>query len=246
MMSLLNLTIDTYERKVRLYPAMVLVAACVVTIVAILSVQLSVVESLGAACIGLLIECGGAFLLSQLARDAGKNKEKMLFEKWGGMPSVAIFRHRDARLDAITKARYHKKLATLVKGTKPPSVTDEQSDPGAADQVYIAWSAYLRVNTRDTKKYRLLFQENISYGFRRNTWGLRPVGIIANIFCFLTIATWSYIGYQSTHEISAKVVGAAICILLLLLLWIFRFSSDWVRIPADAYAARLAEAVDTI
>ncbi len=245
-MSLANLTIDTYERKARLYPVLLLVAPVAVTIVAILSIQLSAVESLGAAFIGLLIECGGAFLLSQLARDAGKNKEKMLFEKWGGMPSVAIFRHRDTRLDAITKARYHKKLATLVKGAKPPSVTDEQSAPGSADQVYIAWSTYLRVNTRDTKKYRLLFQENISYGFRRNTWGLRPVGIMTNSFCLLTLATWSYLSYQSTHKISANIVGAAICILLLLLLWVFRFSANWVRTPADAYAARLAEAIDTL
>ncbi len=246
MISALHWTIDTFERKARLYPVLLLVAPIAVTIVAILSVQLSVVGSLCAALIGLLIECGGAFFLSQLARDAGKRKEKKLFEKWGGMPSVAIFRHCDTRLDAITKGRYHKKLATLVKGARPPSVTGEQSGPDDADQVYAAWSTYLRVNTRDTKKYRLLYEENISYGFRRNTWGLRPVGIVTNIVCFFALATWSYIAYQSTHEISTKVVGAAICILVLLLLWIFRFSSSWVRTAADAYAARLAEAVDTL
>jgi hypothetical protein len=39
-------------------------------------------------------------------------------------------------------------------------------------------------------------------------------------------------------------MGAAVLALVFLVLWIFRFTPDWVRIPADAYAERLAEAVD--
>src|SRR5713101_427338 len=120
--------------------------------VRIVSAKLSSLESISAAIVG----CGGAFLLSQLARDAGKKGEKALFAKWGGLPSVAIFRHSDSRLDSITKARYHKKLSALVPGVKAPSAEEERADPAAAEQVYTAWSMYLRVNTRDTKKYLLL------------------------------------------------------------------------------------------
>jgi len=239
-------TIDIYERKARLYPALLLVAPVVITLVAILSIRLSVVESVAAALLGLLIECGGAFFLSQLAHDAGKQKEKRLFEQWGGMPSVAIFRHRDTRLDAITKTRYHKKLATVVKGARQPSVAGEQSDPDAADQIYAAWSTYLRINTRDTKKYRLVYEENISYGFRRNTWGLRPIGITTNLLCLFALTFWSYVVYHSTHQINTKILVAVLCVLVLLFLWLFRFSSQWVRLAADAYAARLVEAIDTL
>jgi hypothetical protein len=108
-----------------------------------------------------------------VTRDAGKKREQSLFASWGGMPSVAIFRHRDPRIDGITKYRYHKTLGGLVEGAKAPSVANEEADPSAADRVYQAWSTYLRVNTRDTKKYSRLFQENVSYGYRRNLWGLR-------------------------------------------------------------------------
>lgn len=150
-----------------------LIAPIVITVVGIASTKLSALESLGTALAG----CGGAFLLTQLARDAGKKREKQFFVAWGGIPSVTIFRHRDTRIDAITKSRYHRQLAALVKGAKGPSPEEEQTDPAMADQVYSAWSSYLRVHTRDTKKYSLLFQENISYGYRRNLCGLRPLGI---------------------------------------------------------------------
>ncbi len=33
---------------------------------------------------------------------------------------------------------------------------------------------------------------------------------------------------------------------LFLSLWLFRFSPDWVRVPANAYAERLAESLETM
>jgi hypothetical protein len=241
-MTSLHLITDGYERKARLYPALLLIAPVVIIIVGVASTKLSTLESFATVLAG----CGGAFLLTQLARDAGKKREKQFFEAWGGLPSVAIFRHRDTRIDAITKARYHKQLSTLVKGTKVPSPEEEAADPAMADQMYNAWSSYLRVHTRDTKKYKLLFQENISYGYRRNVCGLRSLGMVLSTLSFAGGAGWIYCLYSTTGTITAESVGALICVLVILLLWAFRFTPDWVRIPADAYAERLAETINAI
>jgi hypothetical protein len=236
-----NLLTDSYERRARLYPALLLIAPVVVTLVAILPGKWSALQSVVAAIAGF----GGAFLLAQLARDAGKNREQQLFAKWGGSPSIAIFRHRDPRLDPITKVRYHKALSSLVKGANAPSPEEEESNSVAADQVYAAWSKYLRANTRDTKKYGLLFEENVSYGYRRNVWGLRPVGIIVGTLCCLVAAGRIYQQQRTAGNIDEDTAAAVIVGLLFLALWIFRFSSNWVRIPAEAYADRLAETVDS-
>ncbi len=185
-------------------------------------------------------------MLTQLARDAGKQGEKALFEMWGGLPSVAIFRHRDTRLDAITKARFHKKLAGLVKEAKAPTVEQEKADPASADLVYSAWSNYLRVNTRDTKKFNLLFHENVSYGYRRNVWGLRSIGIAVSLFSGIVCSIRLYFTYQSSGSFDETLVGGAIFAVVLLLLWVFRFTSRWVRMPADAYAERLAESAEIL
>lgn len=237
-----NLVTDVYERKARLYPALLLIAPIVAAVVATFSENLSSVKAFGV----VMVSCGGAFLLTQLARDSGVKGEKELFLRWGGMPSVAIFRHRDTRLDSITKARYHKKLANLVKEAKAPTAEEEQADHSAADRVYSAWSNYLRVNTRDTKKFALLFQENVSYGYRRNVWGLRAFGIAACALSSLVCVARLYLAYESTGKLDGPSAGAGVFAFVLLTLWIFRFTADWVRIPADAYAERLAECAETL
>lgn len=241
-MKSLNLITDGYDRKARLYPALLLLTPIVVTIIALWPATFSTLKAISATVVG----CGGAFFLSQLARDAGKQREKTLFQEWGGLPSVAVFRHRDSRFDSITKARFHKKLASLVKGAKAPSASQEQTDPTGADLAYSAWSTYLRVNTRDTKKYPLVFRELVNYGFRRNLWGMRKIGITASAGAFLITSALCAERYRATTGINEELAGAATLALIFLLLWIFRFTGDWVRVPADAYAERLAEAADTI
>ncbi len=239
-MSAFSQILEGYERKARFYPALVLLAPVAALVVAVMLPTLSTVKSI----VTIIITCGGTWLLSQLARDEGKKGEQKLFEEWDGMPSVAIFRHRDLRIDSITKERYHKKLAGLVKSTKAPSAAEEAATPDAADGIYRAWSTYVRMNTRDTKKYHHLFKENVYYGYRRNLWGMRPIGIALSVLSFLGGLGWLGYQYKVGQELSVAVMGADALALALALLWIFRFTAEWVRIPADAYAERLAEAVD--
>lgn len=241
-MDILSLFTNEYERKARLYPALILLTPLTVTALVIISDKLSGVNAIGTG----VVVSGGAFLLAQLARDAGKKGEKDLFVQWGGLPSVAILRHRDTRIDSITKARYHQKLAKLVKGTKAPSVKNEEANPTATDEVYTAWSNYLRVNSRDTNKYSLLFQENINYGFRRNIWGMRLFGILLSAIPSVISAVFIYQQYRVSAKLSNELIAAFIFSIIFLGLWIFCFTSQWVRVPADAYAERLAEIADNI
>ena len=231
-----------YERKARLYPALLLIAPIVAVGVALLS---SKIAGLQALLFGVAV-CGGAFLLTQLARDAGKRKEKDLFELWGGVPSVAIFRHRDVQLDQATKKRYHKKLSSLVEEAEAPSAEEEENDPDVTDDIYSAWSNFLRSNTRDKNTFNLLFQENINYGYRRNVWGMRSIGIITSLLSIFGSAIKIYYTYQSTAQFDSPSIMAGVFSLCILALWVFCFTADWVRIPANAYAERLMESIDVL
>jgi hypothetical protein len=242
-MSLIDLVSDAYERKARLYPALMLIAPVVATGVALVSTKFTGLQSVVSGIVG----CGGAFLLTQLARDAGKNREPALYKRWGGMPSIAIFRHAHSRLDSITKGRYHKQLTTLVKGTKAPTSEQEAIDPAAADQVYAAWSHFLRVRARENaKKFPRVFDENVNYGYRRNVFGLRPVGIGVTLICCLVAGVRLFAVHKATGEIAGELAWALGFSALLFFLWAFRFTASWVRVPADEYAARLAETVEAI
>ena len=94
-MNLEILIMDEYERKARLYPALLLIAPIIGTVFALLSIKMAI-------SVTIFVSSGGAYLLTQLARDKGKEKEPKLFNEWGGMPSIAIFRHTDNQLDKIT------------------------------------------------------------------------------------------------------------------------------------------------
>jgi hypothetical protein len=234
--------VDNYDRKARLYPSLLLIAPLIAVIVAAVSTKYSVLQTVAMG----IISCGGAFLLTQFARDAGKKLEPKLLQAWGGLSSIVIFRHRDNRFDAITKARYHKAMVSLVEHTKAPSQVREQENPTAADEVYAAWSNYLRTHTRDQKRFSLLFKENINYGYRRNVVGLRAIGISISALALLIAIARVYSLYSHSGEIDSVMAAAGAFSFVLLLLWIFRFSPNWVRIPADAYAYRLIEAIDLL
>ena len=70
-MNLETLLMDEYERKARLYPALLLIAPIVGTVFVLLSIEMAI----GAT---ILVSSGGAYLLTQLARDKGKEKESKL------------------------------------------------------------------------------------------------------------------------------------------------------------------------
>ncbi len=186
-----------------------------------------------------------AVLADQLGRDGGRNKQPKLFQQWGGMPSTAMLRHRDPRLNRVTRARYHAKLRSIV-GTALPSVEMEAAAPEKADEVYESCVDLLRARTRDRKAFALVFAENVAYGFRRNVWGMRPAGtaiaLLASVMCFVRLGVeWSRSGAIS----SAPAIGLLACTVLSSL-WLARFTSVWVKLTAEAYARALLAACEVI
>jgi hypothetical protein len=236
-----KLITDPYDRKARLYPALLLFLPAIVTVVMYLQTVLPLFQQL----LPIIVSCGVIFLLTHLVRDKGKQKEAKLFEKWDGMPSVVIFRHCDSRIDAITKARYHNRLSTMCQ-TVSPTIENEQTDKKGTDIIYTAWSNYLRGQTRDKSKFNLLFQENINYGFRRNIFGVRRLGIIVSFLCVLANIGWGYTTYKSGVSLIINQFISIGTSGILLMCWVFVFSTEWVRVPANAYAERLTEAIDVL
>ena len=184
--------------------------------------------------------------MTQLARDPGKNLEGKLWTSWGGPPSIVILRHCDPRIDPITKARYHMRLVDLVPNTIAPTPDSERDDPVTSDTCYTAWSTHLRNSTRDQKRFHLLFDELVSYGYRRNLLGLRPYGLLSSILASLGCSAFIGIALY-LHRDLRNALWLTLCVnILLLMFWAFRVTPAWVRLTAENYAARLVEAVDDL
>jgi len=236
--------IDKYSLNARFYP-MVLFYLPVLLLGILFSLQFDKYTHLLTS-LGIL----GAmsFFLQQIGRDPGKSKERALWKTWGGPPSTRILRWRDDTIDVNTKKRYHLKLQALCPLDVVPNTDFEKQWPIDADSAYEAWAKYLRSKTRDTKKYSLLFTENINYGYRRNLWGLKSYAI--SLLIFLMVATYGYSCWANKIfnplDFSAPFFIGEIMLLILLSLWLLKVRADWVKIPADAYAERLLESTESL
>ena len=182
----------------------------------------------------------------QLGRDLGKRKEARLFRSWDGKPTTRMLRHRDSTFDHHTKARYHQKLDKLLPAIKVPSPRAEKGNPEAADTVYESCVKYLLEATRDKKKHALIFEANVSYGFRRNFWGMKSAGIAISILGLLSSTANVVYGYSESARISATSISAVAICGLLFMWWLFRITPKWVRLAGDAYAERLLSACEIL
>lgn len=194
---------------------------------------------------GLTVWSGATVLLGQLGRDCGKQKQPRLFGMWGGEPAIRALRHADAE-NLVVLERIHRRLNSLMRG-KLPTAAQELVDPRAADDAYAGCIRFLREKTRDRKKFNLIFEENCNYGFRRNLWGLKPLGVVVTIVALAALAALVVIEPRvlaAPGRQRVLIPGLVIC--LILIGWIVIVTPRWVRIPANAYVERLLEATERL
>ncbi|MEO0828020.1 MAG: hypothetical protein AAFY20_00640 [Cyanobacteria bacterium J06639_14] len=184
-------------------------------------------------------------LLAQLGRDRGKKLEPMLFQTWGGKPTTAILRHRDTRLDTVTKSRLHGWLNQRIDGLHLPDALVELDDPVEADKQYDSAVYWLRSKTADNQRFARLHEENVSYGFRRNLLGLKPLGIIFSILLiFADLVVNQPLTVDKTIDFLSQ-PSIAVALFLAVFL-IFFVTESWVRNSAEAYAFALFNTVESL
>lgn len=233
--------LNEYSRNARLKPAFLVGLP-----VALLATGLGLSSSrLLGAISGPLTAAGLTFLLSQLSRDAGVRRQQALYITWDGKPSVTKLRHRDDTLNSHTKSRYHAVAADLL-GRPMPSCDEETADPKAADSLYEAYSNLLLERTRDTKQFRLLFEELMHYGFRRNLFAMKSVGTFLSFVCGAAEVFIAFHAYRVDARFDVLNCVFALLDLFLLLCWAGLISEGWVKRSADAYAERLLAASEKL
>ena len=80
----------------------------------------------------------------QIVRDAGRNKEPRLFERWRGKHITRYFSHWDTNIESHIKSRYHRILREVLPEMCILSKTKEVKDPAQADKICASCTHYLR------------------------------------------------------------------------------------------------------
>ena len=247
MSGILTSLFDPYDRKARVAPALL----CGLPLLVSLALLIPEIGTMWATIGGLVLYCGGAMLLAQIGRDRGKILEPRLYESWGGKPSVAMLRHRDSRLDPLTKERYRAFLGRAVPGLKLASPEEERRCPEEADAGYKGANSWLLARTRNRECFGLLFRENVNYGFRRNVWALKPWAFALETIALVVVGVTAFSSW--TGELAATIQAGGVewwasLVLTVLhaLFFALKMRKGWVRLAAEAYAQQLLASCDVL
>lgn len=234
----LRLLLDSYSRRARLAPV-------IVAMLPALALMAGGVFALEAEARVTALLLGTAGLVAcALVRDAGHRAQSSLWREWGGSSTLRRMRFSDSDRPQRV-ARLHARLE-LVLGVELPTAEEEAADPEAADDRYDDTISDLRQLTRTGDDYKVLAAENADYGFRRNLYGIRPVGLAVAGVCSLVAV---FLILMSTGTVEQRVVrwGPAA---LVGIVWLGLFgrvvTSAWVRLAGERYADRLLEAARSL
>jgi hypothetical protein len=226
---------DAYSLRARLFPAIIAIAPALAALALLISWKsLELSNSIATVAVLVLL-----FAIADFARARGRAVERDLYAEHRGMPSITMFRRGNSTIDNGSKERYRAFLAAKL-GVAVPSPDEEASNEGAVDAFYDQCGVWLRQNTRDTKKFPLLFTENVTYGFRRNLLGVKWLALGLNLLvaglCVVLLwrTSWVIGNEQGKRTTVVLVVAAAHAAYMLLAV---RRSAVWDA--ARAYGREL-------
>lgn len=229
---LAELGMDRYDRNARLRPALLALLPAMLPV----AVWAPGLWTAAGAAGALVTTCGLLYLLSRYARVAGRRYEKRMLQRDGGWATTRRLRHADDAIDPVTKGRYHAALAR--HGHAIPTAEQEQADPKAADAHYGSAVNWLKEQTRGAE-HKLLLDENVDYGFRRNLAGLKPLGVTVTLAALAADCALLLHGRAFQDARWATGVGVAGVLVIGLSAWLVLVTQAFVQDAADAYADRL-------
>jgi hypothetical protein len=234
---------DAYSLRARLFPAIIAAAPALAALALLISwdkIALSNVIATGALLVLL-------FALADFARKQGLRIEPTIYSEMGGKPSIVMMRRSDQTIDQNTKDRYRTFLASKVN-RPPPTAEEEAANQSCADSFYEQCGIWLRDNTRDAKRFPILFGENVSYGFNRNLRGLKWIALALNVIVVVICAALLlYPGIvDPKSELTARILVVLIVAAIHAVYVVFAVTKNGVKQAARKYGRELILSCETL
>lgn len=225
--------LDAYSRRARLAPAALVAAPAIV----LAGGSLAALEQDGAI-FGFLL-AAAMLVLCGLVRSRGRDVEPGLWRQWGGPPTTRRLRWSGPTSEHSQQRRHV--LLEGILGESLPSRAEEEAAPEDADRRYETAVATLRDLTRRREDFPLVAEENADYGFRRNTFGLKPLGLAIAVATGVAAVSLAVIDHAPAHFFPIAAVSA-----VALVAWLLVVRPGWVCAAADRYAERLLETCESL
>ena len=227
--------LDAYIIQARLFPAILGIApAIALATVAVTWDTFSLPQVITTTAVAVLFVG-----FSDIARRFGKRAERKLFRETGGRPVITLLRHSNRTFDEKTKSRYLKFLESML-GEISPTLEEENDTPLVANGFHERSGNWLRERTRDTARFKILFEENKTYGFRRNLFGVKWPALILNLAVILICIQIISARIDFPNDPTLTQVFTVLVIAAIHACYFFLFVSENAVIEAsDQYARQL-------
>jgi hypothetical protein len=179
--------LDGYALKARYYPALLATIPALVALAILISrSKFGLTTAVASTAVPVLV-----FAAADIARHLGIRIEDRIYAEIRGKPSVTMLRYSDATFDPASKEHYRAFLSSKINQPVPTEQA-EKENLTSGDAFYERAGAWLRENTRNAKKFGVLFAENVTYGYRRNLFGLKWPALATNLVLVLLCTSFLY------------------------------------------------------
>ena len=232
---MIRLKLDSYGTYARAFPIYITIIPVVLVLFPILPEGFD--WKLGGASTIVLLPL--SYLCRQIGGDLGKRREKALWRKWDGPSTTRFLRHDNREFNSNTRERIYATFRSF--GFYVPSQEEQDQSPQKADNLCKSCIDELRRRTRDSKRFPRVFQELRDYGFRRNIFALKPIGLPLTILSFFICLIMAFHDWKTGEQLGSAIVPCFIN-LGLVLVWLLCFTEKAVKLTDDRYARFLLEA----
>jgi hypothetical protein len=235
--------LDAYSIRARLFPAILAAAPALAALALLISWdRIALSNVIATTALVVLV-----FALSDFARKLGLRVEPKIYAEMGGKPSVVMFRRSDTMIEEPTKDRYRTFIAGKIK-QPAPTLEQEAADQTAADTFYEACGTWLRANTRDAKKFPLLFAENVGYGFRRNLLGLKWTALVLNVIvvAICAVVLWRRGDLDVDNDLTIRTVVVLMIAAIHATYFAFVVTKNGVKEAARKYGRELILSIEAL
>lgn len=226
---------DRYDLRVRMSVAIIVLIPIIMSFYLIIPE----VRSLSFTAIIIIILFGISNLIISISRYYGRDTIKKCFN--GILPAQQMLHPDDTTLDEITKKRYQYFFSSKIDGI---SFKSDTQNLDAVCNTSINW---IISQTRDSNQFPVIKEELINFGFAKNLYGVKSLGIIVTITVIILDMIIFFLQYHYKTYIfnNLNIVVSLILSFCILIMWIFIINKKWVIECGRNYAKALLSACDS-
>lgn len=231
---------DIYNLKARVFPALIAGLPTLALLFMLVPWDRIGLPHLTASAMGLVL----LFAFADVARRTGYYVERQL----GTRATPEQWHRGNPDIPEGIKDRYRAFIAGKIK-LPPPTIDDERNDLARANDFYLTAATWLRDHTRDHRTFAILFGENITYGYRRNLLGLKPVALIINTIVLaasVAILVYRPPYFVALQDLDEKLFVVIVAVVLHSAHMILAVGKEGVREASRIYGKQLIFSCETL